>query len=84
MIIIDTRSSAEFSSGHIEGAINLSPDSFTNGFPPELESVSKDEQIIVYCLSGARSNVVKLILNGHGFTNVTNGINKDHVKRMLA
>lgn len=83
MIIIDTRSSAEFQNGHVEGAINVSPEHFADGLPLQLQTVAKDEQIIVYCLSGARSNVVKLILNGHGFTNVSNGINKDHVARML-
>lgn len=83
MIIIDTRSSVEFQSGHVEGAINISPDQFMAGLPKELENVAKDEQIIVYCLSGARSNVVKHILGQHGFTNVTNGINKDHTEKLL-
>lgn len=85
MIIIDTRSSMEFSMGHVDGAVNIPPDQFMTGsLPPELNGVDKDERIIVYCLSGSRSNVVAHILGQFGFTNVTNGINKDHVSRMIS
>lgn len=83
MLIIDTRSDAEFQNGHVSGAINIAPDRFMAGLPSELKNVAKDEQIIVYCLSGARSNVVQHLLAREGFTNITNGINKDHVTRML-
>lgn len=83
MIIIDTRSSAEFQTGHVAGAINISPGQFMEGLPQELQRIPKDEKIIVYCLSGARSNVVKHILSEQGFTNISNGINMDHVNRLL-
>lgn len=83
MIIIDTRSSVEFQAGHTPGAINLAPDKFLAGLPAELADVPKDEEVVVYCVSGARSNVVKHLLENYGFMNVTNGINKDHVHRML-
>lgn len=83
-IIIDTRSKAEYVSGHVKGAINISPDKFmSGGVPAELSNVDKNEQIILYCLSGSRSNVVMHIMSSMGFTNLTNGINKDRVERVL-
>lgn len=85
MLIIDTRSSSEYNSGHVEGSINIPPDQFMQGsLPAELRAVPKDEEIIVYCLSGSRSNVVKHILGQLGYTNVTNGINRGHVEKLLA
>lgn len=83
MIIIDTRSPAEYAAGHVEGALNISPDQFMTGIPAPLSSIAKDTAIVVYCLSGSRSNVVRHILGQYGFTNVTNGINKGHVEKLL-
>jgi rhodanese-related sulfurtransferase len=53
------------------------------GLPAELEDVAKDAPIILYCLSGARSGASIRILQQYGFTNLTNGINKDHVNARL-
>lgn len=83
-IIIDTRSRIEYISSHVDGAINIPPEKFmAGGIPSELNDVSKDEQIILYCLSGSRSNVVMHIMSSMGFTNLQNGINKDRVERAL-
>jgi rhodanese-related sulfurtransferase len=49
----------------------------------KLAKVPKDSKIILYCKSGARSNVAKVHLARLGFTNLVNGINKDHVPRFL-
>jgi phage shock protein E len=84
MIIIDTRSNAEFQTGHVSGAINIPPEQFMAGLPAALNGVPKDEQVIVYCLSGSRSNVVGHILARQGFTNITNGINKERVEKLLS
>jgi rhodanese-related sulfurtransferase len=45
----------------------------------ELDDVPKDTQIIVYCLTGSRSNVAMHILRAKGFTNLANGINQNQV-----
>lgn len=84
MIIIDTRSPLEYKMGHVSGAVNIPPDRFMAGLPAELSDIPKDQAIIVYCLSGSRSNVVKHILEQQGFSNITNGINKHHVEKLLA
>lgn len=80
-IIIDVREPFEYSMGHVDGAINITPAAFmSGGVPAQLQDVEKDTEIILYCLSGARSNVGMHMLRQHGFTNLTNGINKDHVR----
>lgn len=79
-IIIDVREPFEYKMGHIEGAINIPPMKLMQGLPQELADTPKDAEIILYCLSGARSGASMRILAQHGFTNLINGINKDHVK----
>lgn len=77
-IIIDVREKFEFKSGHVPGAINLPPHKLMAG-PSELDGVPKDTEIVLYCRSGARSAASMNILRSMGFTNLVNGINKDHV-----
>jgi phage shock protein E len=78
-LIIDVREQTEFNSGHVAGAINIPPHKLMAG-ADELKDVPKDTEIILYCLSGARSNASMSFLRAQGFTNLINGINKDHVK----
>jgi len=83
-IIIDTREDFEYNQSHVEGAINISPAAFMSGqMPIELNNVSKDAEIIVYCRSGQRSNTVSQFLQRYGFTNIINGINEHHVEKRL-
>lgn len=81
-IIIDVREPEEFANGHVEGAINIPPSELLGG-ASKLAGVPKNSKIIVYCLSGSRSNVAKNILESLGFTNVVNGINKYHVESRI-
>ncbi len=84
-IIIDTREDFEFAASHVQGAINIPPAKFMGGkIPKKLDGVEKDTEIIVYCRSGARSNTVGHILSQHGFTNIKNGVNEQHVRKYLA
>lgn len=77
-VIIDVREPQEFATGHVKGAINIPPSELMSSLH-ELDGVPKDTQIILYCRSGARSNVAMQILGSHGYTNLVNGINKDQV-----
>lgn len=84
-IIIDTREPMEYAMGHVDGAINISPMEFMSGaFRDKLKDIAKDAPIILYCVSGARSNTCSMFLADAGFTNVTNGINQHHVRKLLA
>ncbi len=78
-LIIDVREPSEYIKGHAPGAINIPPATLLAGLPEVLSVVPKDAKIILYCLSGARSGASMRILEQYGFTNLINGINKDHV-----
>lgn len=78
-IFIDVREPFEFAMGHVKGAINIPPSKLMAG-AKKLEGVPKDTELVVYCLSGSRSNASISILRGLGYTNLVNGINKNHVK----
>lgn len=69
VIIIDVRSSTEYQSNHIDNAINIPLDSISES---ELKNVisSLDDNIIVYCASGFRSDTAAQILSDFGYTNV--------------
>ncbi len=79
-IIVDLRSPLEYKIGHAKGAINISPMDIMNGVPKQLADVAKDTEVILYCISGARSNTATHILRQYGFTNLVNGVNKEQVK----
>lgn len=84
-IIIDTREDFEFAGDHVATAINIPPAKFMNNtLPDQLNNTPKDQEIIVYCRSGSRSNVVLHILRQYGFTNLRNGINRQHVEKYLS
>lgn len=78
-IIIDVREPLEYKMDHVNGAINIPPSQMMAG-AKELEGVSKDTELVLYCVSGSRSNASMHYLKQLGFTNLVNGINKEHVK----
>ncbi len=67
-IIIDARTTEEFESGHIEGAI-LIPE-YEISQRAEAELPRKDQLILVYCRSGRRSKIAAQELVDLGYTNV--------------
>ncbi len=79
-IFVDVREPQEYARGHVKDAINLPPAQIMSGLPKQLADVPKDTEIVLYCLSGARSGMSMNILARHGFTNLVNGINLDHIK----
>ena len=66
--IYDVRTPEEFSTKHVDAAINFNVEDMQAG---SLPNVAKDSEIYVYCRSGNRSNQAKQILESSGFTNVT-------------
>ncbi|MDL2341811.1 MAG: rhodanese-like domain-containing protein [Patescibacteria group bacterium] len=77
--VIDVREPEEYQSSHVAGALNIPPDQLMKG-AAKLDGVPKDSAIIVYCRTGSRSNVAMNILKSLGFTDITNGINKEQVE----
>lgn len=68
-LILDVRTEEEFVTGHIIDAINIPVDELQYRIG-ELED--KNEKILVYCKSGARSVIACEILEAYGFTNIYN------------
>ena len=75
---IDVREPYEYQMGHVSGAINVPPAAIMSG-AKELSHLSKDTPLVLYCISGSRSNVSMNILRQLGYTNLTNGINQQQV-----
>lgn len=74
-IIIDVRTPAEYSEGHLEGAVNIdvqSPD-----FDSIISQLPTDGEYFVYCRSGNRSGQAIERMKAAGFTNLTNGGSKE-------
>lgn len=66
--IVDVRTPAEFSSGHIEGAINI--DFFSDDFLDQIGQLDKSETLFIYCKSGNRSSKAAQKFLGLGFKEV--------------
>ena len=69
-IIIDVRTTQEFSSGHIIDATNI--DYYSKDFADKLNLVRKDVPIYLYCRSGGRSSSAANKMEKLGFTKVYN------------
>ena len=68
-VIIDVRTSGEFSSGAYPKARNFPLEVLSS----KLEKIgSKDKSVVVYCASGSRSSQAVKMLKSAGFTDVTN------------
>jgi rhodanese-related sulfurtransferase len=69
-VIVDVRTSSEYKSGHIPGALNIPLDSI------KIKSgdlKSKNKVVITCCRSGARSGMAKSILTSAGVETVNGG-----------
>ncbi len=69
VVILDTRSEEEYQVSHINGARFVDYDDFEVG---QVKDVSKDQEVIVYCSVGYRSERVGEKLQKAGYTNVKN------------
>ncbi|MFT3846353.1 MAG: rhodanese-like domain-containing protein [Lacibacter sp.] len=65
--IVDVRSEGEYLSGHFPGATNIPLNTLTQKVD-ELKEIKNP--IVVYCMSGARSNSAATYLRQVGFDNV--------------
>lgn len=65
-LLIDVREPSEFKAGHIPGAINIPVRSLTEN----LDKISKDYPVILYCSSGYRTAMGVMALHMLGYANV--------------
>lgn len=78
-IILDVRTEAEYNSGHIEGAINISLGTLRERYV-ELDS---SKAYITTCSHGLRSVKAVAILRERGFQHVVNGGAMDELEKTM-
>jgi len=69
-LVIDVRSAGEFSSGHLDKAINIPLDEIETAVPKRMKD--KNQVLLLHCASGMRSGMAKSKLIGMGYTNAFN------------
>lgn len=67
-ILIDVRTPAEFSAGHIQGATNI--DFENSNFISEVEKLDPAKTYFVYCRSGNRSGQAVALMKRAGILNI--------------
>ncbi len=67
-LLVDVRTTTEFGSGHLPGAINVPLQDLAKR---SVELEPKDQPIVVYCASGMRSRGARRVLQQAGFTAVS-------------
>lgn len=65
--LIDVRSEREYNEGHIGNAVNL----FYGTIDENIDTLPKENQIIVYCRTGGRSAIAYSVLESIGLENIT-------------
>ena len=69
-LVIDVRSSPEFSAGHLPNAINLPLEEIEVALPRCVKD--KNQVLLLHCQSGMRSGVARSKLKGLGYTSAFN------------
>lgn len=69
-ILIDVRTPAEFSEGHLDGAINVSVESPT--FAAQVALLDPTADYLLYCRSGRRADVAMDFMADAGFVTMKN------------
>lgn len=65
-VLVDVRSAFEYAMSHLDGAINIPVEELGT----RTSELDPDAEIVVYCLSGHRSEQAAQILTGAAFTHV--------------
>lgn len=77
--LVDVRSSSEFASGSVKGAVNIPLDNLQQ----QIATFKGKQNIVVFCRSGNRSSMAKNILSQSGFQNVIDGGTWKNVNEVL-
>jgi phage shock protein E len=80
-LILDVRTTGEFNSRHLPGAINLPLDDLIEGAPRL--APDKSRVLLLHCLSGARSGVARRQLKELGYSRVFNLGSYGRAQRLL-
>ena len=69
-LLIDVRTPEEFSSGHLEKAININW--YDADFKEQIEDLDRGKTVYVYCKAGGRSAKAATVFRELGFKDVVN------------
>jgi len=67
-LLLDVRTPGEYSRGHIAGSTNINIGDPT--FPSRINLLQKDKTILIYCLSGSRSDAAAGYMSRLGFNKI--------------
>ncbi len=81
--IVDVRTPAEFSTGHIDGAVNV-PLGELGSQVKKLRKLGKKKPLLIYCRSGNRSAQAVSFLRGRGFADVLDLKTMGHWRQLRA
>ena len=82
-MIVDVRTTEEYTEEHVEGAVNIPLDVLMMGDLGALATVERGALIQLYCASGARAKYAQMLLESVGYTSVTNLGGLEEAKRAL-
>ena len=77
--LVDVRSEIEFSSGSVNGAVNIPLEKMQ----AQITRFKNKKNIVLFCRSGSRSSMAKTMLEQSGFKNVVNGGSWQKVKQEI-
>jgi len=66
--VVDVRAATEYDAGHVDGSCHV----FLGTLPENLDKLSKDKQLVIYCQAGDRSSIAYSILSKNGYKKVKN------------
>ncbi|MGL5047440.1 MAG: rhodanese-like domain-containing protein [Shewanella sp.] len=69
-LVLDVRTSEEFSAGHLTDAINIPFEQVVEEFAKR--GIAKDTPVVLYCRSGRRSSIATEALMAAGYTQTYN------------
>lgn len=78
-MLVDVRTPEEFNAGSVKGAINIP----LNDIQSKAAQLKNDKGVILFCRSGSRSGMAKMMLEAKGIKNVCNGGPWQNVQQLL-
>jgi rhodanese-related sulfurtransferase len=78
-LLVDVRTPEEFKSGSVNGALNIP----LNDIQSKASQLKNEKGIILFCRSGSRSGMAKMILEARGVKNVCNGGPWQNVQKVI-
>jgi len=70
LVVLDVRKEAEFAGGHLENALNIPTEQFTD--ITQISQLEDNQNLYIHCAGGYRSVIAASLLKKQGFNNLRN------------